>query len=72
MEKGWLRGLVSASGELRLRRAQTGPNEAGELAEAPIKVAQTEWDEWDECDRIKPNQGQSSQLGYPNDSTYHY
>jgi hypothetical protein len=31
----------------------------------PIKVAQTEWDEWnewDKCDRIKANQGKSSQI----------
>jgi hypothetical protein len=62
------------------RELNCGPGArwARDLAEAPIKVAQTEWDEWDEwdeCDRIKPNQGQSSQtsqLGYPNDSTYHY
>ena len=33
-----------------------------DLAEMPIRVAGTEWDEWDECDRIKPNQGQSSRI----------
>ena len=47
----------------------SGAGGARDLAETSIKVAQTEWDEWDECDRIKPNQGQSSQLGYPIDST---
>jgi hypothetical protein len=52
-----------------------GAGGAGDLAEAPTKVAQTEWDEWDErveCDRIKAikvNQAKSSQLGYPIDST---
>jgi hypothetical protein len=62
--------------------AQAAPGGVGDLAETPIKVAGSERDEWDdreECGRIKPdqaqssrikvNQGKSSQLGYPIDST---
>ena len=52
------------------RELNCGPGAGGarDLAEAPTKVAQTEWDEWDErveCDRIKaikvnkPNQAKS-------------
>ena len=45
------------------RELNCGPGARGarELAEARIKLAQTEWDEWDErqeCDRIKASQGQ--------------
>jgi hypothetical protein len=32
------------------------------LLRAPTKVAQTEWDEWDESDRIKPNQAHSNPI----------
>jgi hypothetical protein len=49
------------------------------LLRHPLRWPQTEGTEWDECDRINPNQAQSSrikanqgksnQLGYPIDST---
>jgi hypothetical protein len=60
-----MRQMLRACSEAKARgwHSEGGPGVAGSLSDAPMYVGRTVWDEWDECDRIKPNQTKSNLRG---------